>query len=189
MALSMASAEYHNLNTMKAQQDIYEQPQYQQQQQQQYIPPHQDPEKQYKVRRFVDENSWFNPQSDDYDNELAYTLDNWCNQFDRNMQAAGRGHEIMSDDYFFELNKAAQTLYTQKYQQRGGDLPMKQSRGTVAPVRSGGYSPQQQSGGQQTVKISADEKDMARRLGIDDKTYLQYRSADERDNGHKRVRR
>lgn len=190
-ALSLAAAELYDMNMRKAEYETYKQPQYQQQQQP-YIPPQQDPEVQYKVRRFVDENSWFNPQSDDYDPELASHLNGWCNQFERNMQSAGRGNEIYSDDYMYEVNKAARELYTYKHQQRGGDLPMKQSRGNVAPVRSSGFQQnptQSRSGNQQQTKLSPEERDIAKRLGIDDKTYLQYRLADEQTNGHKRVRR
>jgi|SRR5882724_1835516 len=180
VALSMATSEFQQLNNMKAQQEVYQQPHYQQQQ---YTPPTRERE----VQEWASQNDWFHPSSDNYDDEMANEVHAYCNVFDNNLYRAGQADKIMSREYFDLLNEHIKAVKQNKYQSRGRDLQMKSGRGTVAP-RSG-YSGQSSGGSPRQPTLTADEADMARRLGVKDEDYLNHRKEDERNNGHRRIRR
>lgn len=188
IAISMATAEYHDLNGMKAQQqsnhDYYNQ-------QQQYPQQMDESYKEPVIRQWAAENSWFQPDSDDYDEELAHQAHYFCNRIDNELYRNGAGHEIMSPEYFNVLNEHMRQVKEKIGRaSRGGDLHMRQSRGTVAPVsrgHSGGnYAPQRTP--QSKVALTGEERDLARRLGIDEKTYVQHKIADRQKNAHRLTR-
>lgn len=189
VALSMATAELQQLNHLKSQQQTYQQPQYQPQQPYQQSYEYQQQQNHNVVKEWAENNTWFHPASDNYDEDLSNAVHAYCTQFDNNLYRAGQAHQIMSPEYLSLVDGYVQEARQYISQNKGRrDLQMKPSRGTVAPVR-GGYSGQSQQGSTQKVKLTAEESDMARRLGVDDKTYLQHRMKDESENGHRRVRR
>lgn len=186
--LGLATADYQEANRLKAQQQMYEQQQqynynYPQQSQQ---PSHPTPDVVYHAQEFVNENPWFSPQSEEYDSEMAGTMHALVNEFDNNLRRNGYGNHIMTPEYFAVVSERARELVGYK-KQLGGDLNMRQTRSAVSPVRQGGFSSQGQNYPRQ-AGLSPAEKEIARNLKLDEKTYLQYRLKDERDNPHKRVR-
>jgi hypothetical protein len=191
--LGLATAEYQEANRLKAQQQMYDQQQHGQQYNYQQQDPrsnsnYTDPNVAYLAQEFVNENPWFSPHSEDYDADMAGTMHALCNEFDNNLRRAGMGNQIMTPEYFSVVRQRAQELMNHRKQPMGGDLNMRQTRSSVAPVRQGGFASQGQGYPRQTG-LSAEEKEIARNLRIDEKTYLQYRLKDERENAHKRVRR
>lgn len=187
IAISMATAEYHDLNNLKAQQQSNQEEYYQSQQ---YQPPIDESYKEPLVRQWADENPWFQQGSEEYDEELAYQAHHFCNRIDNELYRTGHGHEIMTPDYFNVLNEHMRIVKEKMGRtNRGGDLNMRQTRGTVAPVRgsasggnySGGGRPQQSN----KVSLNSEERDLARQLGIDEKTYVQYKIADRQKNAHR----
>lgn len=186
--LGMATAEYQEANRLKAQQQMYEQQQqpYQQNpyQQQEQIPPYHDPNAMYFAQEFVNENPWYDSRNEDYDQEMAYAMNHIVNGFDQNLRAAGLGNHIQrSPEYFATLRERAQELANYK-RQLGGDLNMRQTRSPVAPVRQGGFSSQNQSS--KKMGLSAEEKEIARGMGLKDEQYLQYLEKEIRETPWKR---
>lgn len=171
VALSLATSEYQNLANLKAQEQVYQQPHYQQQ-----TPQYQDNTP--VVQDWIAENSWFHPSSEDYDADLAGEVHAYCNAFDNNLYRAGLGHQIMSPEYFQVLNQHINSIRNQNNTHKNGELRMRSSRGNVSPVRNG-YN-QGSSGGQHQIKLNPAERELARRLGVDERTYLQHKLSDER---------
>lgn len=188
VALNMATAEYHDLNNLKAQQQINQENYYDQQQQpqQQYDDSYKEP----IIRQWAAENSWFVPSSEDYDEALANEVHAYCNAFDNNLYRAGMAHGIMTPEYFQAVDEHI-NLVRGKVGRNKGELQMKSSRGTVAPVRAGYNSSSQGTRHQQQAResLTAEERDFSRRLGLDEKTYLQHKIADKQKNAHKRGER
>lgn len=182
IALSMATAEYQNLNNMKAQQEVYQQNQYQQQ-------PAAAPTYEREVHDWATRNDWFHPASESYDEEMANEVHAYCNAFDANLYRHGKGHMINSRDYLDLVDEHVRIVKANKNQSsRGRDLQMKSGRGTVAP-RGGHSGHSNGNAASRQPQLTSDEKDMARRLGISDDAYLTSRKRDESENGHRRVRR
>lgn len=180
--LAMISNEVYQTNFIKAQNN-YQSSQYQQQ------PANQYHDNSHHASQWVQENPWFNNSSEEFDPWLAGQVDAACADYDTNLRNSGQGHLIMSPAYLNEVNKYADSLIRHRNQngQSKRELNMKQSRTPVSPVRNG-YSQTQNSSVRQKVKPSQEEKDLARRLGVDEKTYLQYRLKDEKDNSDRRAR-
>ena len=183
IALSMATAEYQNLNNMKAQQEVYQQPHHQQQQQSK------PPTYEHEVYDWATQNDWFVPASENYDERMANEVHAYCNAFDNNLRRAGQSHMINSRDYLDLVDQHIAAIRNNgNPSSRGRDLQMKSGRGTVAPVR-GSQGSHASSGRTQAPKLSIDESDMDRRLGVTEEAYLKQRQDDERNNGHRRIRR
>lgn len=177
--LAMISSELYQTNFIKAQNN-YQSSQHQPQNvyQEQKTPTH--------LIEWGQKNQWMNNASPEYDHELASEVEDFCHQFNYNLQTNGQAHLIESPEYLYHVDRKVSEFINQRGRQKR-ELNMKQSRTPVSPVRSG-YSQNQNSSVRQKVKPSQEEKDMARRLGVDEKTYLQFRLKDEKDNAERRVR-
>lgn len=134
---------------------------------------------------WVYKNEWYNPSSEKYDSDLAQYISNEANKLDYQLANNGYSNIIKSELYFNEIDKAAQEYVRNRNNQSGQrrDLNMKPVRGGASPVRnrSGSFG-----NSQRREILDPDERDMARRMGVSDKAYLQSRLHDEAVNGHKR---
>lgn len=166
--LATATSEINYLNNWKAQQNYQNQYQEQQQQAQNNYqqPPHVS--QSHEVQRWADMNPWFNPQSNDYDEELAEQAQLYADVLDARLYRSGRQNEIMSREYFETIDNYVNSIApTQKFNQR--NLNMKSSRNSVAPVRSGGFASSSQT---TQFKLTPEERNMAKMLGISEKEYF-----------------
>lgn len=178
MALNMATNEYQNMLNLKAQSETFTQPHYQQQQQE----PTQTGFDETSVIQFVEENPWFNPKSEEYDEELAGAVNHYCNAYDNILYRNGYGAYIGTPEYMRVVAQKSSEIRNHFNNQRhGGQIPMRPSRGTVSATRSRpGYSHTPQK-----TTLSAETRDMIRRLGVDEKTYIQHMMNDKKANPHK----
>lgn len=198
--LSMATNEYQNLLTMKAQAESYDnnqqyQNQYQpyQQQQQQY---QQSPEVMERAQRFVNENPWFDKYSEDFDEDMFSRMNAYAEEFEYNMTRAGQGHRIGSDEYYQILGNAARQISQSRHNPQRSEIPMRQSRSPVAPARSSsstgmsGQYPRQQK----QMKLGPEQREMARLLkqarpDLTEEMLVQYIDKDMRERPEKYGRR
>lgn len=137
---------------------------------------------------WVQQNTWLNPDSDDHEPDVTDHVIRCSEYLDNQLMHSGRGHEIRSRAYFDQLNNEAylfrQNRNVPAQPERRG-LNMKSVRGGASPARgqSQGLQPTE---GRRDITLSADERDMARRMGVTDKAYLQQRVRDEQENGFRR---
>lgn len=180
--LADAVAEKRRILESKAQQSI--QQQQQQQQQQYYNQIHQDPEfvvdeyQKHEVARWAARNPYFDQKSPEYDPHLSDAVEAFADRLERTLISTGRGHMVCTRDYFNELDKYAQSFYEDRpaTNNQGRQLNMRPSNQYVAaPTRGGMQSGN--SGSQDNMNtpingVPADHiRDMAKRLGIDEKKY------------------
>ena len=139
------------------------------------------------LQDWIEDNTWFNPSSKNHDPDLAAYINNKSSEIDQGLIQHGYGYKIRDEDYFREIDRLAQEYVNGRNRQYSGqrrDLNMKPVRGGASPVR--GYNQGVQGSGQTRETLSADERDMARRMGVTDKVYLQHRLHDQKINGFKR---
>jgi len=180
--ISAATNELHDLNNWKQKTQYEKSNQYYQEPPIEYSPVGDE-----ILHDWVQENEWFNPNSPKHDRELAECVNHWSLQLDRRLISEGNAHKIRSSEYFDLIDDIARQAIEFRNNQQSGqrrDLNMKPVRGGASPVR--GYS--QGGGGESQRKemLSPDERDMARRMGVTDKVYLQYRLKDQQENPNKR---
>ncbi|HEY5234614.1 MAG TPA: hypothetical protein VIJ14_00430, partial [Rhabdochlamydiaceae bacterium] len=177
VSLADAVNEYKELENWKSQQ-AYNQ-QYQQPMQQES-----NIDQQYAMEAYLNEREFLHPDSEKYSPELDRRTAQFKQTFDRLIYQNNAQHTIGTQDYFNALDNFIITEANRmKSQQHGmGKLNMSRSRQSVAPVR-GGYSsnPGVSQRGME-ARLSSDEKDMARRMGIPEKEYVQYKIQSMRDD-------
>jgi hypothetical protein len=182
--LSMATNEIQNLNTWKTQQEI-SQNQYQDTayQQSSYNAPQPDVN---EVRRWADQNTWFDPSTEDYDPRLAEEVHLYSTQLENSLYRAGQGHMIYSREYFDvidnHVNHLRPKLYGNSNTRR--ELSMRPSRSAVSPVTRG-YA-QSEGEGRQQFKLDPEQREMARRLGVDERAYAQHYIKDMKEGRNRR---
>jgi hypothetical protein len=180
--IAAATNELHEINNWK-QKNVYES------QNQQYQQPaiEYSPVADEVLRDWVQDNEWFNPQSERFDRELAECVNLWANQYDQQLIREGNARKIRSPEYFDVIDDIANQAIEFRNNQLSGqrrELNMKPVRGGASPVR--GYGQGAQVSSQRKEMLSPDERDMARRMGVTDKVYLQYRLRDQQENSNKR---
>ncbi len=182
LELSRVAAQMEQLQAYKAQQQRtqqqpqeqqYQQPQYQQQQQQQAYED-QEVELNEVTENWLQDNQWFVPGSDDYDQEMEQEVKAFADSLDKRYKRNGKASKILSDEYFEEINNyVAREFYDQPAAPRNnkGNLTMKPitNRAPVAPVSRSGHS----NNSKTPIKISltAEERDFARMSGISQQAY------------------
>jgi hypothetical protein len=180
--LSSATNELHTLNNWKQQNDYEKRNQYYQEPAIEYSPVGDE-----ILHDWVKDNEWFNPNSPRHDKELAECVNHWSLQLDRALINEGNAHKIRSSEYFDYIDDIARQAVEFRNNHQSGqrrDLNMKPVRGGASPVR--GYSQGGGSMSQRKEMLNPDERDMARRMGVTDKVYLQYRLRDQQENPNKR---
>lgn len=183
--LAAAMNEIHTLNNWKQQNE------YEKRNQQHQAPPIEySPIGDEVLQDWVQDNEWFNPQSQNFDRELAECIDHWSQRLDEQYIRNGNARKIRSPEYFDEIDNIVHQAVEFRNNQQSGqrrELNMKPVRGGASPVRGGGQGMQGMQGGTQRKEmLSPDERDMARRMGVTDKVYLQYRLRDQQENPNKR---
>jgi len=179
--IASATNELQQIRSWKAQQALEAQNRQLQQQQeayyqQQQAPNQVDPADAYN---WLENNPWFVPQNENYNPEMVEAVKSYSDQVENYLYRVGRPDLIMSKEYFQEIDNYVNSL--QSSARRG--LNMKPVRGGVAPVRnSASHSVQEK----QQFKLTSEEKDMARRLGVSDQVYMQHKINDMQKNPNKR---
>jgi hypothetical protein len=156
----------------------------QQQQQAAYYTPDETAAQQWAAA-----NTWFDADSDDFDQELAAYADSKAAEINQQLQSSGQGHLIGSPAYFHEINKHVRQADEYRRQaapvQRKEHLVMKRTNTPVASVRGSGGNAYSARGGS-ARKMTAAEARMASKFGVSNKEYMEKALQQERDGLHLR---
>lgn len=119
-----------------------------------------------RTRDWIEKNSWFQPQSSDFDAEMHEEATMFARRLERRFKADGRADEIGSSSYFKEIDKHMRAEFADAIPDRSAPkkaTPKMKRENTVAPVaRSGGS----ESPTKRTAKIvmSAADRQFARNM-------------------------
>lgn len=119
-----------------------------------------------RTRDWIEKNSWFQPQSSDFDAEMHEEATIFARRLERRFKADGRADEIGSASYFKEIDKHMRAEFADAIPDRSAPkkaTPKMKRENTVAPVvRSGGSD----SPTKRTAKIvmSAADRQFARNM-------------------------
>lgn len=180
LEMSRVAAQIEQLEAWKAQQGNVKQQQPQQQQQYDAPNNYQEPTQQLNevTENWLAENSWFVPNSPDYDPDMQEEVQAFADSLDKKLRRTGQANKILSEDYFNEINNyVAREFYGEQPQQRSnkGNLTMKpaNTRAPVAPVSRGGQpsNPQKPT----RVTLTTEERDLARMSGITPEAYAKWK--------------
>jgi len=134
--------------------------------QQQAQPETQQPTLEPRTRDWIAANTWFQPQSPDFDREMHEEATTYARKLERRFKAEGRGEEIGSKKYFADIDKYVRGEFPEAFE--GEATPKKgtpkMSRdNTVAPVARSG-APGQPSPNSRTVRLTPDQRRMAHNM-------------------------
>lgn len=119
-----------------------------------------------RTREWIEKNTWFQPQSSDFDAEMHEEATIFARRLERRFKADGRADEIGSSSYFKEIDKHMRAEFADAIPDRSAPkkaTPKMKRESTVAPVaRSGGSD----SPTKRTAKIvmSAADRQFARNM-------------------------
>lgn len=189
--MSLAAAAYQKVKDNKAQQEYYihqERIRQEQQNANQYIQP--DVRYAREVENWKANNTWYLPGSEDYDPHLANEVTLLTDRFDATLYRTGQENLILSPQYLREVDKYVssrvnQSQNNQAFNQRR-NIPMRNTNNTISPVRNGGRNSNQGQRLRSDIKLSSEERDISRRLGLTDKQYYDAKLADIRTTGNRR---
>lgn len=182
VAIASAASALQQAQILKHQQKRYEED-YQPNQNYQ-----EDTSQQYgrELQRFAAQNSWYYPDSADYDEALSSKLKTEVDEFERKLNRSGRSHLIGSPVYFREIDRyiASELMLDDEPQPQKREVRMKpQGYTNTAPGRTAGRLPLQK----ETRKLTTDERMMGRRAGAkSDEEILRAILEDERETGKRR---
>ena len=119
-----------------------------------------------RTRDWIEKNSWFQPQSSDFDAEMHEEATMFARRLERRFKADGRADEIGSSSYFKEIDKHMRAEFADVIPDRSAPkkaTPKMKRENTVAPVaRSGGSdSPTKRTA---KVSLSPAERQFARNM-------------------------
>lgn len=168
--LAAVSAKLENLNSWKAQESVR---QYQQSRQPQPTHPQYSTEEYYPeedsedVKNWLSKNSWFDENSPHYNEEKADAVRAYADSLDFDLRRKGKEHMILTPQYFNKIDQYA--AYVSDDQKSSYRSPNIASVKRSAPVNSPTVK---------KVKLTPDEQDLARRLGIAEENYVKFKEQD-----------
>ncbi len=177
--LTRAATEQHSIDSWKANQkylesqkgrDDYHEPS------REVTPDYRpEPEVSAETRGWLEENSWFNPNSTDFNPDLAAEVQNYDKVLASKYARTGQHSKIGSKEYFNEIDRYVKTeIFGEQEAPQQRTLNMKQTRVGAAPVNNGGT----QSRNQPTkVRLPSDFtpsdlQTFIKSLGVDEKDYI-----------------
>lgn len=128
----------------------------------------QTPQLEATTARWIQSNSWFQPQSPDFDPEMHEEATGFAQTLERRLRRAGRADEIGGVEYFKKIDQHIREEFADAFEDDDEEpapaprkaTPQMSRNTTVAPVSRAG---QPSASGKQsrTVTLSADERRMA----------------------------
>ncbi len=130
-------------------QNNYQQPRYEEPQQKQVD---------QRVERWVEQNSWFDPDDPDFDRQKAVEVDAYAARLNDNLINQGLEYEINTPSYFAKINRYASHYDQENY---SGNRQMKTHKSPVSSVRnvSSGFNAQKSKA---QIKLTPEEKEFIR---------------------------
>lgn len=119
---------------------------------------------------WVQNNSWYNPSSSEYQPLLAEPVRKYASQLDYSLVNSGQQHLIYSPQYFNDIEAYAQNVGESLLKNRG--LNMQQGNNSVSSVNRN--SAAGNSSKRTTIHLTPDQKRMAKNCGVSEETYSKY---------------
>ena len=120
-----------------------------------------------KTASWINQNSWFNPQSPDYDPEMAVDTQAYARKLEIRLQREGRQNEIGSDEYFAVIDEYVRQQYPDAFDDAPPPpkkrMPSMSAGRDVAPVARQ-TAPVQPAPKKSSVRLTADQREMAERM-------------------------
>lgn len=156
-------ADINSIETWKAQQEL-SQPQPKQAVQQPERPA--TPTLEPRTADWIQKNTWFQPQSADFDAEMHEEATMYARRVERRYRAEGREDEIGGVDYFTEIDRHMKQEFPDAFAQRSvptKKVPPMSRESNVAPVQRSA-APGQPQKSSKTIRLTADQRRMAHQL-------------------------
>ena len=177
--LTKAATEQHSIDSWKANQKYLESQKSNDVYSDQHREVHNDyrtePEVSVETKSWLEENDWFNPNSSQFNPELANEVQNYDKVLASRYARLGQHDKIGSKEYFNEINRYVKTeIFGEQEAPQQRTLNMKQTRVGAAPVNNGGN----QSRNEPTkVRLPSDFspsdlQTFIKNLGVDEKEYI-----------------
>lgn len=118
-----------------------------------------------RTRDWISNNTWFQPQSPDFDREMHEEATTYARKLERRLKAEGRADEIGGKNYFANIDKYVREEFPDAFEEaatpkRG--TPKMSRDNIVAPVARSG-SPGQQTNSR-TVRLTPEQRRMAHNM-------------------------
>ncbi len=117
---------------------------------------------------WLERNSWFHPQSPDYDQEMGEEARLYAKRVERRFKAEGKPDAIGSAEYFKDIDTYIRQEFPDAFPTATPAAPRAvppMSRDTtVAPVNRGGAPAAEAPANSRTVRLSADERSFAHQM-------------------------
>jgi|ERR1700692_52655 len=172
--LAQVVAKLENLNHWKAQDAAAryqqsQQPPQQQPSEQNYSPDYDldEDDVKEKVEKWVSQNPWFDEKSIDYDEEKAHAVRAYADSLDFDLRRKGKDHLILTPSYFNKIDQYASYISDQ--------APPSYRSPNIATVRR---SAPANAPITKKIKLTPDDQDLARRLGISEENYVKFKEQD-----------
>lgn len=156
-------ADINSIETWKAQQEL-SQPQPKQAVQQPERPA--TPTLEPRTADWIQKNTWFQPQSADFDAEMHEEATMYARRVERRYRAEGREDEIGGVDYFTEIDRHMKQEFPDAFAHRSvptKKVPPMSRESNVAPVQRSA-APGQPQKNSKTIRLTADQRRMAHQL-------------------------
>lgn len=128
-----------------------------------------------ELEDWIVSNDWYKQDSPNFNPQMAQVVNNIADALDAQLYRTGNQNAIFSKDYFDYIDEQIMGIQRQtngQYQQ-SGNLTMRRSNEPVNPV-SRGY-PQTAARNSRDIRMSSEEMDMARRLGVKPEEYARQK--------------
>lgn len=128
------------------------------------------------MAKWINDNTWFNQQSDDFDPEMYEEVLGFATAYDKKLARIGQSNKIGTREYFDEINNYVRSeFYSEPQPTHSRTLNMKQSTIPVAPVGNGA---QRAKSTKPTISLNAEEKDFAVTMGLTEAEFLDFKVKD-----------
>jgi hypothetical protein len=175
--LAEAVAELKNIQSWKTQESIrqYNQQQETQQYQQQYYEPP-PVEINEETETWIEANPWFDPNSREHIPEVFEDVNDYIASLDEHLARTGKDHQRFTKAYFNKIDAYVNDTYGKQASITPAPMKMKSSNQYVEPVRnkSSVAAPPRK----ETITLDAEEKRMAKNLGVSEESYILFKKSD-----------
>lgn len=128
------------------------------------------------MAKWINDNTWFNQQSDDFDPEMYEEVLGFATAYDKKLARTGQSNKIGTREYFDEINNYVRSEFNSEPQPtHSRTLNMKQSTIPVAPVGNGA---QRAKSTKPTISLNTEEKDFAVTMGLTEAEFLDFKVKD-----------
>lgn len=140
-------------------------------QQQPHVPQRQEPGAPPQVdpatADWVKKNSWFDPESDDFDQEMHFAAANYAAVLERRLIAAGRANEVATPGYFARVEQFIRSEFPDAFDgaaEPPAAAPQKNGGAPVAPTGRGPAPGQQPPKSQNTIRLTGAERALVKQM-------------------------